>query len=152
MIAGLKPAIPRFNRCKLRREVMSKPLLGLILGAALGFLDGLGAFFYPGVASMMMGIIIGSTLKGLLTGLVTGFVARKLHSLPLGILTGLSVGLVSKLLGSGQLTRSPRAILLFRDHATRKCSRRCCRFCNSKIWKAIQTTCRVLGVAFQNHS
>jgi hypothetical protein len=94
MVADLKPAIPRFNQYKLRREVMSKPLLGMILGAVLGFLDGLSAFFYPGVASMMMGIIIGSTLKGLLTGLVTGFVARKLHSLPLGILTGLSVGLV----------------------------------------------------------
>jgi hypothetical protein len=72
---------------------MSKPLLGLILGAVLGFLDGLGAFFYPGVASMMTGIIIGSTLKGLLTGMVTGLVARRLHSLPLGILSGLIVGL-----------------------------------------------------------
>ena len=67
---------------------MSKPLLGLILGAVLGLLDGLGAFAYPGVAS----IIIGSTFKGLLTGLVTGFAAGRLKSLPLGILVGLAVG------------------------------------------------------------
>jgi len=54
---------------------MSKPLLGLLLGAALGLLDGLGAFAYPGVATMMTSIIIGSTFKGLITGLATGFFA-----------------------------------------------------------------------------
>ena len=72
---------------------MSKPMLGVILGASLGLLDGLSAFFYPEVASMMVSIIIGSTIKGLLTGLVAGFVARKLNSLPIGILVGLVVGL-----------------------------------------------------------
>ncbi len=71
---------------------MSKPVLGLILGALLGLLDGLGAFMYPGVESMMTGIIIGSTFKGLLTGIVAGFFARKFQSLPLGILVGLVAG------------------------------------------------------------
>ncbi|MBI4470887.1 MAG: hypothetical protein HY650_16350 [Acidobacteria bacterium] len=73
---------------------MSKPVLGLTLGAVLGLLDGLGAFFYPEVASQMMGIILGSTFKGLLTGLIAGFVARRLQSLPLGILVGLVTGLL----------------------------------------------------------
>ncbi len=73
---------------------MSKTMLGLVLGAALGLLDGLSAFFYPGVATMMAGIIIGSTLKGLLTGLAAGFVATRSRSLPLGILVGLGVGLL----------------------------------------------------------
>jgi len=73
---------------------MSKPLLGLLLGAALGLLDGLGAFAYPGVATMMTSIIIGSTFKGLITGLATGFFARRLNSLPLGILVGLGIGMV----------------------------------------------------------
>ncbi len=72
---------------------MSKPVLGLVLGAILGLLDGLGAFFYPEVASQMTGIILGSTFKGLLTGLIAGYVAKKLHSLPAGIMIGLAVGL-----------------------------------------------------------
>jgi membrane protease YdiL (CAAX protease family) len=40
-----------------------------------------------------MGIVIGSTVKGLLTGILIGFFARKVNSLPLGILFGLAVGL-----------------------------------------------------------
>jgi hypothetical protein len=71
---------------------MSKPVLGLVLGAALGLLDGLGAFAYPEVATMMRSIIIGSTFKGLVTGVLTGFLAGKLRSLALGILCGLGVG------------------------------------------------------------
>jgi len=71
---------------------MSKPVLGLVLGALLGLLDGLGAFAYPGVGPMMTSIIIGSTFKGLLTGLATGFFASRLRSLPLGILFGLAFG------------------------------------------------------------
>jgi predicted membrane protein len=73
---------------------MSKPLLGLILGVVLGFLDGLSAFFYPDVASMMTGIIIGSTTKGLLTGVAAGFFANRFRSLPVGIAFGLALGLV----------------------------------------------------------
>ncbi len=70
---------------------MSKVLLGTILGTVLGALDGLTAIFYPDTGPMMLGIMIGSTGKGLLAGLVIGIVARKLKSLPLGILTGLLV-------------------------------------------------------------
>jgi len=71
---------------------MSKPLLGLLLGALLGCLDGLSAFAYPGVATMMTSIILGSTFKGLMTGLATGYFASKFRSLPLGMLAGLLVG------------------------------------------------------------
>lgn len=77
---------------------MSKLMIGLVLGAVLGLLDGLGAYMYPGVASMMTGIIIGSTFKGLLTGLVAGFFARKFNSVPLGILVGLTTGFILSLL------------------------------------------------------
>ena len=41
-----------------------------------------------------MGIVIGSTIKGLITGLLIGFFARKVSSLPAGILFGLIVGTV----------------------------------------------------------
>jgi hypothetical protein len=81
---------------------MSKPLLGLILGTILGVVDGLSAFFYPEAASMMAPIIVGSTIKGLVTGVVMGFVARKWRSVPLGILVGLAVGLGLSLLAAMQ--------------------------------------------------
>jgi len=71
---------------------MSKTLLGLVLGAALGLIDGFSAFMYPGVRAMMVSIIIGSTFKGLITGFATGYFQSKLRSLPLGILFGLAVG------------------------------------------------------------
>ena len=73
---------------------MSKPGLGAVLGAVLGLLDGLSAFFYPEVAAMMVQIVIGSTIKGLVTGVLAGWFARKLQSLPLGIVFGLGVGLL----------------------------------------------------------
>lgn len=70
---------------------MNKPLLGLVLGAVLGALDGASAYLYPDVREhgMIAGIVIGSIGKGLVAGLVTGLIARKLHSLPLGVLAGL---------------------------------------------------------------
>lgn len=38
-------------------------------------------------------IVVGSTLKGLITGLAMGFFARRFRSLPLGLLLGLGIGL-----------------------------------------------------------
>jgi len=73
---------------------MTKIVLGLILGGVLGFLDGLMAFRYPEVATMMTGIIIGSTFKGVLTGVAAGYFATRLNSLPIGIALGLAVGLI----------------------------------------------------------
>ena len=40
----------------------------------------------------IVGIVIGSTVKGLLTGVIVGYFATKVHSLALGILFGLAVG------------------------------------------------------------
>ena len=73
---------------------MSKPVLGLFLGAILGLIDGASAYLYPypDVKAAIIGIMIGSTFKGLLTGLAVGFFATKLKSLPLGILFGLAIG------------------------------------------------------------
>jgi hypothetical protein len=42
---------------------------------------------------MIVQIVVGSTLKGLISGLAMGFFARRFQSLPLGILVGLAVGL-----------------------------------------------------------
>jgi len=73
---------------------MSKPIIGLLLGGALGILDGLTAYFTPEVRDQLLGIVIGSTGKGLLAGIAIGFFAKKVDSLPLDILFGLGVGLV----------------------------------------------------------
>jgi len=72
---------------------MNKLVLGLLLGGVLGVFDGLTAWFTPEVRNAMMGIVFGSTIKGLITGIAIGFFAKKVHSLPLGILFGLAVGL-----------------------------------------------------------
>ena len=78
---------------------MSKPVLGLILGAILGVFDGLTALLEPDIANnpevgaAMTGILIGSSVKGLLAGLVIGFFARKVKSLKSGLIFGGAVGL-----------------------------------------------------------
>ena len=73
---------------------MSKPLFGLILGGVLGIFDGLTAYFTPEVRNQLVGIVIGSTFKGLIAGVSIGFFARKVNSLSLGVLFGLGVGLL----------------------------------------------------------
>ena len=64
---------------------MNKPLLGLLLGAVLGGIDGSFAPVWepddPVVRDGIVGIIIGSTFKGLVAGLTTGFFARKVNKL-----------------------------------------------------------------------
>ena len=72
---------------------MNKPVFGLLLGGVLGIFDGLSAWFYPEVRPQIMGIVIGSTFKGLITGVCIGYFARKVNSLGLGILFGLAVGM-----------------------------------------------------------
>jgi hypothetical protein len=71
---------------------MNKILLGVILGAVLGAFDGLTAWFTPEVRSELAGIVVGSTIKGILAGAAIGFFAKKTQSLALGILFGLAVG------------------------------------------------------------
>lgn len=77
---------------------MNKILLGLLLGALLGAIDGASAWFTPAVRNQMAGIIIGSTVKGLIAGVAAGIFARKVNSVPLGILFGLGVGFILALL------------------------------------------------------
>jgi len=72
---------------------MNKPLFGMALGAGLGILDGFTAWFTPEVRAQILGIVIGSTLKGAIAGICIGWFARKVHSLPLGILFGLFIGM-----------------------------------------------------------
>jgi hypothetical protein len=82
---------------------VSKPMLGLTVGAVLGFLDGCSAWFSPEARSMMLTIVLGSTVKGLVTGLAAGVIARARRSMTLGIGAGVLIGLVlSSLAAIGQ--------------------------------------------------
>ena len=71
---------------------MNKPVFAMLLGAVLGVLDGLTAWFTPEVRDQMLGIVIGSTIKGVLTGVLIGFFAVKVNSLLWGTIFGLIVG------------------------------------------------------------
>jgi membrane protease YdiL (CAAX protease family) len=76
---------------------MSKPVLGLVLGGILGILDGLSALVSapndPAVKAGIVGIVIGSTVKGILTGALIGWYAKRAGSLTSTIVFGLAVGL-----------------------------------------------------------
>jgi len=73
---------------------MNKIVFALVLGGALGLIDGLTAWFTPEVRPMLAQIVVGSTIKGVVAGVLIGLFARKVHSLPLGIAFGLGVGAV----------------------------------------------------------
>lgn len=75
-----------------RAKRMSRPVLGLLLGTALGLVDGASAFFYPELAGAMLTVILGSTLKGVIAGAAIGYISKKVQSLPVGIAAGLAIG------------------------------------------------------------
>ncbi len=71
---------------------MKKPLFATLLGGFLGIFDGLTALFTPEVRDQIVGIVIGSTVKGLLAGVIIGVFATRVHSLLAGTVFGLIVG------------------------------------------------------------
>jgi putative effector of murein hydrolase LrgA (UPF0299 family) len=70
---------------------MKKPLLGLLLGAVLGAFDGLTALLTPAAAPGIVGIVCGSTVKGLIVGVLIGWYSYRVHSMAKGVLLGLAV-------------------------------------------------------------
>ena len=72
---------------------MKKPVYGMALGAVLGALDGFSSLLSaPETAPGILGIVVGSTFKGVLAGVLIGWFATRVKSLPLGMLFGLGVG------------------------------------------------------------
>jgi hypothetical protein len=71
---------------------MKKVMFVALLGGFLGILDGLTAWFTPEVRNQIIGIVVGSTIKGLLTGVIIGVFSRKVRSVVLGTVFGLAVG------------------------------------------------------------
>jgi hypothetical protein len=77
---------------------LTKPVLGLAVGGALGLLDGLSGFLEPSLAPVMGSVITFSLLKGLVAGIATGYVSQRVHSMLLGILAGTGIAAVLSLL------------------------------------------------------
>jgi hypothetical protein len=71
---------------------VNKVLFATLVGGVLGIFDGLTAWFSPDVRAEIVGIVIGSTFKGLLTGVIVGFFATRVRSLVVGTIFGLIVG------------------------------------------------------------
>jgi hypothetical protein len=73
---------------------MTKPVIGMLVGAALGVVDGLSAWAYPEARPLIVSIVISSTIKGILTGAASGWVARRWRSMAIGVAAGVAIGFV----------------------------------------------------------
>lgn len=73
---------------------MNKILVGLLFGLIFGALDGATAWFYPETRSVLAGIMVGSSIKGMLVGLISGWFAHKVQSVKWGIVVGAGFGLL----------------------------------------------------------
>jgi hypothetical protein len=73
---------------------MNKPVVGIAVGAAFGILDGATAWFTPAVRPQIVGILMGSGIKGMLVGVLSGAFARKVNSTGAGIAVGAVIGLL----------------------------------------------------------
>ncbi len=69
---------------------MKKPVFAMLLGGVLGIFDGLTALISaPQELPNIVGIVLGSTVKGIVVGLIVGVVAQRSQSLALGVIVGL---------------------------------------------------------------
>jgi hypothetical protein len=81
----------------LKEGLVNKTVLGVILGGVLGVFDGLSALISapgdPAIKAGIVGIVIGSTGKGLLTGGLIGWYAKRASSMAATIAFGVTIGL-----------------------------------------------------------
>jgi hypothetical protein len=73
---------------------MNKIMVGILFGLGLGFLDGATAWFYPETRPVIGGILVGSSIKGMLVGILSGWFGRKVNSTMWGIVVGSVLGLL----------------------------------------------------------
>jgi F0F1-type ATP synthase assembly protein I len=73
---------------------MNKILVGILCGLVLGAIDGATAWFTPDARPMITGIMVGSSIKGMLVGLLAGWFARRVQSTTWGIVVGSALGLL----------------------------------------------------------
>lgn len=73
---------------------MNKIVVGLLFGLILGAIDGATAWFTPEARPLIGGILVGSSIKGMVVGLLSGWFARRVHSIKWGIAVGAGLGLL----------------------------------------------------------
>jgi hypothetical protein len=73
---------------------MNKIVAGLVFGVILGAIDGATAWFTPEARPMLTGIMVGSSIKGVIVGMLSGWFARKVNSTSWGIAIGAGLGLL----------------------------------------------------------
>ena len=73
---------------------MNKFLAGILIGGVLGIVDGATAWFTPAVRPAIMGILIGSSVKGMLVGIFCALVAMKVRNTATVIAAGAIAGLL----------------------------------------------------------
>ena len=73
---------------------MNKILIGLLFGLVLGAVDGATAWFTPEARPMIAGIMVGSSIKGMVVGILSGWFARKVQSTMWGVVVGAALGLL----------------------------------------------------------
>jgi hypothetical protein len=73
---------------------MNKIVIGVVAGLILGLLDGSTAWLTPAARDAIGGILIGSSIKGMIVGLAAGFYSRKVRSIGKGIAFGAGLGLL----------------------------------------------------------
>jgi hypothetical protein len=73
---------------------MNKILVGILFGVVLGALDGSTSWFYPEARPLLAGILVGSSVKGMVVGILSGWFARRVQSTKWGIVVGAGVGLL----------------------------------------------------------
>lgn len=91
---------------------MNKIVLGLLVGGALGVLDGLSAWFTPDARKDLIGIVFGSTFKGLVAGVLIGLFARKVNDMRWTILFGIAVAALFAYLVAAQMGKYYFEIML----------------------------------------
>jgi len=77
---------------------ITKPMLGLAVGGALGLLDGLSGFLEPSLAPLMGSVVTFSLLKGLVSGIAIGYFSQRVRSTTAGIAAGIAIAAVLSLL------------------------------------------------------
>lgn len=73
---------------------MNKLLLGTLVGVGLGFFDGLTAWLHPAARPLIQGILVGSSIKGMVVGIASALLARKVQSVAIGAAFGAALGLL----------------------------------------------------------
>ena len=70
---------------------MKRVMFATLLGGFLGIFDGLTSWFTPAVRDQLAGIVIGSTVKGLVAGVLIGAFATRVRSLVWVLIFGVAV-------------------------------------------------------------